>query len=430
MPTTFSGTEIGSFWQEFVDAFGTHVPSQVTMGATFTERSTFERTKFASLISSTTSTDKMAKVSGFGASFGVEHQSQYEKDLATFYQKSTQTRMTYTIGSKISSAGTAKEWFNSTFSNPSPVKAKLTSLATLLTTQHFPNDANITLKQKSLSAFFEYYCTILQKDGIITDCQLQPDTMLPVPSSFGGIYLGCTTTNCKGVSNPYTGAQNCPKGYTSHEVGSYGTSTGGANGWVNNCGWQKDNPWCKLDVPSGMVNIEVCLRDSAQAVADPAKEWGGILSFANPFWAPTNNPLTTSMECTGPDMEAWPLFAWPIYFKSGDYSNGLLTSICFPKTQDAATFFGGTFVSTSGPEKTPPKYHPELVTQRNIVNKFTNALSCPVDYTAYKYPFPSSFIQRNDWQGTNGKPMQCGFDMTATICLNNVPPPEPDGEET
>jgi len=170
MPTTYDFTK----YKKFIDTFGTHYVSKLTMGALFGQESSFKNTSWTKMLDQNINIKVAASYSAFGISASASHQHDDQKKMADTFRSYSAELHVYSVGAKPPADGTAATWAQSTLTSPAPMRTQLESLVTLV------SDTRI---KANLQTALDEYCGHLKKAGIVKTCDAPgKDPPFPQPS--------------------------------------------------------------------------------------------------------------------------------------------------------------------------------------------------------------------------------------------------------
>lgn len=150
----------------------------------------------------------------------------FQKKYEEFFLKYSSEQLIFETGESFPENLNESIWVEQSKKNPMPLKITLKSLDNLLNTNFFPKDIHIEQKRKNLKKVMDNYCNYLLKNKIVNSCNGPlPDPPLPLPSNFGGMFQK-DDKGQKNIPNPYTGDQNCMKGYTAYNISEFLTGSG------------------------------------------------------------------------------------------------------------------------------------------------------------------------------------------------------------
>ena len=179
-------------YNAFIDTYGTHFTSQVTMGAKMVILSQFDETALTRM--EETGLDVKAGIDAsfrFAVKAGAETQKE-QKDREEFEN----TRKSYFVsfvGSHPPSDGRWETWAQSTGDSPYPVRYNLVPLTRLFTKQFFPDVPSSELKARRLLLRDAYtiYCYVT------TECRNPPADQQPVRMiTANTAFIGNTSVSC------------------------------------------------------------------------------------------------------------------------------------------------------------------------------------------------------------------------------------------
>lgn len=160
-------------YQEFIAKFGTHFVLAVTMGGKYGKRYTISTDSVVNLVSQGYKMREVAAATFENEiSVGVQHETSVTTSHIHTFQEQYKETTIYNVGGCPQSGirFNISTWYDSVERNPQPVKYELRSLSSLLTSDRFPDDVDISKKSSLLDDAVLGYCTGLG----LQYCQSQP----------------------------------------------------------------------------------------------------------------------------------------------------------------------------------------------------------------------------------------------------------------
>ena len=193
---------------DFVDYFGTHIPSEMVYGARFTYENKVTSSNFKTMSSRDISVDVQASYSGafnVGGGFGL---SDSQKKAAEEFRENSVTS-TISIGAPPPYNGDAMTWASTVKDTPVPVEFDLIPIyelfdnRTLSLRQHFGSETSRMIRNKILGIASKY-CRMLLAKGVKVQCN--DDSVIKIENyamksvglfqTDGTQYLNVTTDEC------------------------------------------------------------------------------------------------------------------------------------------------------------------------------------------------------------------------------------------
>ena len=158
---------------EFIEYYGTHFFTDVTLGAKFVQKHKVSQTAYQSLKKSKISVEAQASYSGLisiGGGFSLDKE---QSEAAANFSKNVST-ITFTVGSTPPTNGDAMTWASSVQQNPVPMMYSLSEISNLFTgqfTKHLTPGTNHAVVREKLSNVSQQYCQALHKKGTVHSCE-------------------------------------------------------------------------------------------------------------------------------------------------------------------------------------------------------------------------------------------------------------------
>jgi hypothetical protein len=167
-------------YADFIDHFGTHYVSSVSMGALFGQQSAFTSQAWSKFEESKTDISVGARLSGFGATGAVNAKDEKEKMFAQAFSEAASQQQLYTLGQRPPTDGDAMKWMQEVTQHPAPMRLKLVPLVTLVDNQAYPG-VKANLKTATLR-----YCQRLLQQGLVVGSCYAPgeDPAFPEPQLY------------------------------------------------------------------------------------------------------------------------------------------------------------------------------------------------------------------------------------------------------
>lgn len=174
-----NNTNIDETYFQFIDTYGTHFPTEVTFGASFTYEHKMSAKEFQNQTEKGVNVAVDASYSGLiniGGGFNLDSS---QRQSASEFSKYVETK-TITIGAAPPSNGDAMTWASVVKTSPVPTSYKLAPIESLFT-DRFMKSLNIDHLRihHKISNLKHKYCTSLQVTGQVESCsQLAPGITL------------------------------------------------------------------------------------------------------------------------------------------------------------------------------------------------------------------------------------------------------------
>eukprot|EP01126_Amoeba_proteus_P001912 TRINITY_DN10592_c0_g2_i4.p1 TRINITY_DN10592_c0_g2~~TRINITY_DN10592_c0_g2_i4.p1 ORF type:complete len:522 (-),score=74.41 TRINITY_DN10592_c0_g2_i4:155-1720(-) len=155
---------------EFIQYFGTHYFTAMTMGARYGYYSTITQDGWTRLESNGVTVSAAASYSG-AFSIGVKSLTDVQKEEAQKFDSEKTSWKAFSLGSKPPSDASVNSWAQQAIDQPAPIAYAIDSISSLLTTQNFAENLfNITAKKANMDRALGEYCNYLQQIGQVTSC--------------------------------------------------------------------------------------------------------------------------------------------------------------------------------------------------------------------------------------------------------------------
>ena len=154
-------------YNTFINIYGTHFTSRVTMGAKMVVLSEFDEHALTRMEEQQLNVETGAKLSFLRSAAGITGETDVEtQQRQTFESLRTSYSASY-LGSHPPSNGEWETWAESSGNSPYPVKYKLAPLTSLLTSKYFANMSahDLNTRRSLLSAAYDIYCQGLSGCG-------------------------------------------------------------------------------------------------------------------------------------------------------------------------------------------------------------------------------------------------------------------------
>jgi hypothetical protein len=144
---------------DFIEEFGTHVVTEMSMGSRWGEMSRFTKTSWSQM-SSTNFDIKVAASYSAMIKAGVSVLVDSQKKMAETFEHYSSEQKIFETGKIIPNNLDVKTWMQNSAENPMPLKIRLHSLDYFLQKKFFPNDANINQKKNKFNSKFSWLLSI------------------------------------------------------------------------------------------------------------------------------------------------------------------------------------------------------------------------------------------------------------------------------
>lgn len=159
-------------YQAFVDFFGTHVTTQINMGAYYAIHSMLSQSNYSWYTTNhqdiSVSADASYKIMSGHISGMSSQDIARGKDFASRVERMTKT----SFGTMMAPDQTCDNWKDKTLDSPSPLRYHVMPILDLISTMHLPHlpENNITFIYQRLNVFYQQYC-----DKYVKNCHIHPD---------------------------------------------------------------------------------------------------------------------------------------------------------------------------------------------------------------------------------------------------------------
>jgi hypothetical protein len=337
-----------------ISHFGTHYITQAKMGSRFGQQSEVSAKYFNSQtsVSLKASASASFEIASVSASFSASY------DQADSFSSNCTSQSLYTVGSLPPTNGNLDTWASQSIVTPEVIGIQgLQLISTLLTLSNFPHLDNGSLSV--MSSTFNNKMVVYCDSTTGATCSLSEETK--TDNCFGGWYSPqANPTNTKPLLNIFTGAQNCPAGYT--PLGLYLPST-------------------STPTTGGMFDLVFCVSNNADDCDLGSSPGTGSTSFAGMYVEAESgcisSPYPSSADCKCPGGTT------PITIHDATYFD--LNVCLYPQSAGGAGFgIGGGFqignsiaaLNTWGPIKSQ---------------------ACEAFYAPYSFIQPSSTSESNSY---------------------------------
>jgi hypothetical protein len=166
-------------YAKFINTFGTHFVSRVTMGGLWGQRSEISEESWSKMVQDGLDVKEAASASGFGVAVSESFETDSQKQMAAEFSKKCSDQKVYSIGAKPPSDDKAETWAQSTITSPAPISMKLEQLDGLFE-QSYGLQVSDQVRANMQTAL-EGYCEKLKSEGKVESCDA-PDPDPPAPS--------------------------------------------------------------------------------------------------------------------------------------------------------------------------------------------------------------------------------------------------------
>ena len=185
-----------SAYNTFINTYGTHFTSRVTMGAKMVVRSEFEEMALTNIEETGLNIETGTKLSFFRSAAGVATETETERQQRETFERMRKSFTASYLGSHPPSDGRWETWAQSTADSPYPVKYRLAPLTSLITDKFFPNMLHdeLNTRRNLLTAACQIYC------DSTSGCEIPPPDRVPlrmkkaVSSFVGSARVSCPPT--------------------------------------------------------------------------------------------------------------------------------------------------------------------------------------------------------------------------------------------
>jgi len=177
----------------FINTYGTHFTSRVTMGAKMTIRSEFDETALTDTEEDGLSLEIGAQMSFLRLSGAVHTETKKEEQQRENFEGMQRSYYASYLGRQPPSDGKWETWAQATDDSPYPVQYTLAPLTALFTTHFFrtvPSSA-LKLRRDLLTKAYDTYCNNIQRCGVPP-----PDRIAMRMRKVVSTFLGMTWVSC------------------------------------------------------------------------------------------------------------------------------------------------------------------------------------------------------------------------------------------
>ena len=154
-------------YMDFIQHWGTHAVTSLTMGGRYGVQSSITNNDYTNMVSTGLDIKAAAEYSGI-VSLNANATTSSQKEQAEQFESYRTDYQIYQIGGKppLNETTSTFEWAQTVKNNPLPLLYTLLPLTDYLTSQYFPNDKNIAIKQSNLYKATTEYCQSLELPDI------------------------------------------------------------------------------------------------------------------------------------------------------------------------------------------------------------------------------------------------------------------------
>ncbi|XP_053408751.1 perivitellin-2 67 kDa subunit-like [Mercenaria mercenaria] len=169
--THWKGDGRSQTYIDFLDRYGTHFPTEVTFGASYTYEYTMSAQDYQTKTESGVNVAAEASYSGLFSIGGGFSLDSSQKQSASEFSKSVQTK-TITIGAAPPANGDAMTWASEVKTSPVPTSYKLASIESLFTDEYMKTlNIGHSRIRKNIENQKYRYCQFLQVTGQVESCR-------------------------------------------------------------------------------------------------------------------------------------------------------------------------------------------------------------------------------------------------------------------
>jgi hypothetical protein len=155
---------------KFLTIFGTHVTTEVIMGALFGQESEITTVAWDKMINAGTNVSTTAGLAAYSVNAGGDLTTAQEKSDVQAFSSVTTTQSVYAVGALPPADGSVYTWAAGAMDSPMPIAYTLVVVSELLDAEHFPLDADIDTKRSNVKQALSKYCPMLQAQGKLSSC--------------------------------------------------------------------------------------------------------------------------------------------------------------------------------------------------------------------------------------------------------------------
>ena len=235
LPTTYDEQQ----YFRFIDNYGTHAVTEISMGARYGMISTVSENAFQKLTSEGISVSLAASFTILGISGSVDTRTNSQKELANKYNSAMTNYQIISVGAKPVGMDSIA-WAKQTITQPMPLRYTLIPLSEILDPLYI-RDSLETSRMKAIktnlqTALKNYCSNSLRAQGLVSDCNKAPDTK-PAPKPPQINSCKWCATSCGGDFPVDGGAtsvdNNWPRWAYTWGPGCSGSYTDNINGYQN-----------------------------------------------------------------------------------------------------------------------------------------------------------------------------------------------------
>ena len=155
-------------YNKFINTYGTHFTSRVTMGAKMVLRSEFSRQALTTIEKNGLDIQTGAKLSLLGLSVGTSSETATQRKQRETFESTRISHSASYLGSSPPPDGQWETWAATTGDHPYPVRYILTPITSLFTSKFFPNMSSneLDIRLTLLSLAYKIYCKSMSGCGV------------------------------------------------------------------------------------------------------------------------------------------------------------------------------------------------------------------------------------------------------------------------
>jgi len=185
-------------YNSFINTYGTHFTSRVTMGAKMVIRTEFDEIALTRMEETGLSIEIGAKASFLRFAGGLDAETTIERQQRETFEANRRSYSASYLGSHPPSDHKWETWAQSTANSPYPVKYRLAPLTALFTAKFFPDMPlnDLTKRRDLLTAAYNVYCS-----GV-SGCGTPPPDRVPVRMTKAvSRFIGTAKVSCPPTYN-------------------------------------------------------------------------------------------------------------------------------------------------------------------------------------------------------------------------------------
>ena len=235
LPTNYNEEE----YFKFLDYFGTHAVTEISMGARYGMISKISEEAYNRLTNEKFSITAGASFSILGISGSVDNRNAEEKNMGNKYRNAMTSFQIISVGTKPVAGGDSIKWAQQTITQPMPLRYSLIPLSEILVPRYVRESleaSRMNAIRANLQTALKNYCSnSLVPQRLVSDCNrpsdFKPKPTSPPPkinsckwcaSSCGGDFPvdgGSTSVESNWGRFAYTWSQGCSGSYTDNRNG-------------------------------------------------------------------------------------------------------------------------------------------------------------------------------------------------------------------